>query len=71
MTRDEWIAAFAREAGVERPDTEQIRMLLDLAGTAAHGSERTAAPIACWIAGRSSLSLQELQAAAARVSDEG
>jgi len=71
VTRDEWIAAFAREAGVERPDTEQIRMLLDLAGTAAHGSERTAAPIACWIAGRSSLSLQELQAAAARVSDEG
>ena len=71
MTRDEWIAAFAREAGLERPDTEQSRMLLDLAGTAAHGSERTAAPIACWIAGRSSLSLQELQAAAARVSDEG
>ena len=70
MTRDEWIAAFAREAGVERPDTEQIRVLLDLAGTAAHASERTAAPIACWIAGRSPLSLAELQDAAARVSGE-
>jgi Domain of unknown function (DUF6457) len=69
MTRDEWIAAFAREAGVERPDPEEIRALLDLAGTAAHASERTAAPIACWIAGRSPLSLEELQAAAARVSD--
>jgi hypothetical protein len=68
MTRDEWIAQFAREAGVERPDTEQIRMLLDLAGVAAHASERTAAPIACWIAGRSSLSLDELQAAAERIS---
>ncbi len=67
MTRDEWIAAFAREAGVERPSVEQIRELLDLAGTAAHSSERTAAPLACWIAGRSELSLAELRAAAERI----
>jgi len=71
VTRDEWIAEFAREAGVERPDAEQIRALLDLAGVAAHGSERTAAPIACWIAGRSSLSVEDLQAAAERVSEAG
>jgi hypothetical protein len=71
VTRDEWIAEFAEKAGVERPDTEQIRVLLDLAGAAAHGSERTAAPVACWIAGRSSLSLQELQAAAEQVSSDG
>ena len=70
MTRDEWIAAFAREAGVERPGAEEIRALLELAGTAAHASERTAAPVACWIAGRSSLSLEDLQAAASRVSDK-
>jgi hypothetical protein len=67
MTRDEWIAAFAREAGVERPSTEQVRELLSLAGVAAHASERTAAPIACWIAGRSALSLDELSAAAERI----
>jgi Domain of unknown function (DUF6457) len=67
MTRDEWIAAFAREAGVERPDTQQIRALLELAGVAAHASERTAAPIACWIAGRSGSTLEQLAAAAARV----
>jgi hypothetical protein len=67
MTRDEWIAAFAREAGVERPSTQEIRELLALAGVAAHASERTAAPIACWIAGRSRLSLAELSAAAERV----
>jgi Domain of unknown function (DUF6457) len=67
VTRDEWIAAFAREAGVERPSTEEIRELLELAGTAAHASERTAAPLACWIAGRSQLSLAELGAAAERV----
>ena len=71
MTRDEWIAAFAREAGVERPDPEQIRALLDLAAVAAHGSERTAAPLACWIAGSSPLSIAELQAAAERVSAAG
>jgi hypothetical protein len=70
VTRDEWIAEFAREAGVERPDTEEVRALLDLAGVAAHGSERTAAPLACWIAGRSSLTLGELQVAAERVSKD-
>ena len=71
VTRDEWIAEFAREAGVERPDPDQVRALLDLAGAAAHGSERTAAPLACWIAGRSSRSIEELQAAAERVSAGG
>lgn len=69
MTRDEWIAAFAREAGVERPSPEEVRELLELAGTAAHASERTAAPLACWIAGRSSISLQELTEIAERVGD--
>jgi hypothetical protein len=67
VTRDEWIAAFAAEAGVERPSTEEIRELLELAGTAAHSSERTAAPLACWIAGRAGLSLEELRAIAERI----
>jgi hypothetical protein len=68
MTRDEWIAAFAAQAGVERPSTEEVRELLELAGSAAHSSERTAAPLACWIAGRSGLPLAELRAIAERVS---
>lgn len=67
MTRDEWIADFAREAGVRGPSVQEIRELLELAGTAAHSSERTAAPLACWIAGCSGLSLAELRAAAERV----
>ena len=67
MTRDEWIAAFAREAAVPKPTPEEIRQLLELAGSAAHASERTAAPLACWIAGRSTLSLEELRAAAERI----
>jgi hypothetical protein len=71
VTRDEWIASFAREAGVQRPTVAEIRELLDLAGVAAHASERTAAPLACWIAGRSDLSLTELLAAAERLGDAG
>jgi Domain of unknown function (DUF6457) len=51
VTRDEWIAAFAAELGVEPPDAETVDTLLALAGTAAHASERTAAPIACYLVG--------------------
>jgi hypothetical protein len=69
VTRDQWIAAFAHEAGVERPSQEEIRELLELAGTAAHSSERTAAPLACWIAGRCGLSLPELRVLAERVGE--
>jgi Domain of unknown function (DUF6457) len=71
MTRDEWIGAFAEQVGVERPSTEEIRELLELAGTAAHASERTAAPLACWIAGRADLSLTELRAVAERIGVAG
>jgi hypothetical protein len=51
MTRDAWIAAFATELGIDPPDAETIETLLDMAGVAAHASERTAAPIACFLAG--------------------
>ncbi len=51
-TDTEWIAAFAARLGVEPPDAETVATLLDLAGVAAHASARTAAPIACWLAGR-------------------
>ena len=67
MTRDEWIAAFASELGAEPPTPEQAEKLLALAGTAAHSSERTAAPLACWVAGRAGASVEEFLAAAERV----
>jgi hypothetical protein len=51
MTGDEWIAAFAAELGVDPPDAATVEVLLDLAGTAAHASERVAAPIACYLVG--------------------
>jgi hypothetical protein len=48
----EWIAAFAARLGVDAPDDDTVTILLELAGVAAHASERTAAPIACWLVGR-------------------
>ena len=50
MTRDQGLAAFASAAGVDAPTDDDIEPLLELAGIAAHASERTAAPITCWIA---------------------
>ena len=48
----EWLARFAELLGVEAPDQATIDALLDLAGVAAHASQRTAAPIACYLVGR-------------------
>jgi hypothetical protein len=55
-SRAEWIAAFAARLGVEPPDEDTVATLLDLAGVAAHASERTSAPLACWMVGRAGLS---------------
>jgi Domain of unknown function (DUF6457) len=64
LTRDAWLAEFARRLDLQPPSEREIEQLLDLAAEAAHASERTAAPLACWIAGRSSLTLPELLQAA-------
>jgi hypothetical protein len=49
MNAKEWIAAFAEKLGTEPPTAEEFKSLLDLAGVAAHSSERVAAPVACWV----------------------
>jgi Domain of unknown function (DUF6457) len=51
-TRGAWIEAFATRLGVEPPDEATVDTLLEIAGVAAHASERTAAPVACWLLGR-------------------
>ncbi len=61
MTADEWIAAFAAELGTDPPSEETFAELLELAGTAAHSSERIAAPIACYLAGVTGRPLEELR----------
>ena len=47
----DWLDGFAHELGLDAPDEDTINKLLDLAGVAAHDSERIAAPIACWMIG--------------------
>jgi hypothetical protein len=68
MNAREWIDAYAAELGTDPPSKDEIKRLLDVAGVAAHSSERIAAPITCWIAGRTGASLEEVEAAAARLS---
>lgn len=63
----DWIEAFAREIGADPPDRDAIEAMLELAGTAAHASQRIAAPIACWLGGASGRSLAELNEIAARI----
>jgi Domain of unknown function (DUF6457) len=64
MTRDEWLAAFAAAAGTAKPSDDEIDALLELAGIAAHASERTAAPITCWLAATAGLTPREALALA-------
>ena len=51
----DWIEAFAELLGVDPPTATAVEELLELAGVAAHASQRTAAPIACWLIGRAGL----------------
>ena len=70
MTRDEWIAAFAAELGAEAPDPDQVEAILALAGVAAHASERTAAPVACWVGARAGAPVDRCFEIAKRIAPE-
>ena len=61
MTREEWVRAFCAELGVDAPSAEEEAQLLELASIAAHSSERPAAPLACWAAGKTGRSPSELR----------
>ena len=67
MTREEWLRAFCAEVGVEPPSPAEIDQLLELAAVAAHSSERPAAPLACWAAGKTGRPPAQLLEAARRV----
>jgi hypothetical protein len=70
VTASEFLEAFAAEAGMPVPSAQEIDDLLELAGVAAHASERVAAPIACWIGGTSGMPVSDLLAAARRVAQD-
>jgi Domain of unknown function (DUF6457) len=67
MNREQWIAAFAAELGIAGPTGEEMEDLLKLASVAAHASERPAAPLACYLAGKSGRPATELIAIAERL----
>jgi hypothetical protein len=67
MTAEEWIAAYAGALGRPVPTQAEMDAVLALASTAAHASERRAAPIACWLAASAGISLADAQALAERI----
>ncbi len=63
----DWLAGFAAEIGTVPPTREELDMLLELAGIAAHASARQAAPITCWLVGRAGLAPRAALAAVKRL----
>jgi len=45
-----WIDRYAAALGVSPLSPDDVEAVLELAGTAAHASERMAAPLSCWLA---------------------
>ncbi|MGH9079097.1 MAG: DUF6457 domain-containing protein [Acidimicrobiales bacterium] len=66
-TRAEWLRRFADELGVPEPTDAEIESLLAVAGAAAHASERTAAPLSCWLVGKAGLDPSLARAVADRI----
>jgi hypothetical protein len=71
MNAREWIDAFAARLEVEAPSAEEWSTLLDLAGVAAHSSERVAAPVSCWVAARAGVSADAALESAREVGSGG
>lgn len=67
MTDREWIDAFARRLDVPPPSDEDVERILRLAAEAAHASQRTAAPVACWLAAWAGVTLDAALAQAEAV----
>ncbi len=59
MNAPDWLAAYADKLGLPPPTKDELKAVLDLAGEAAHSSQRIAAPVACWLAARAGVGLPE------------
>ena len=66
-TGRDWIVAYAVELGIDPPDDATVDTLLELAGVAAHASERIAAPVACYLVGLAGVDPEEALTRARRV----
>jgi hypothetical protein len=70
QTAHEWLARFAADIGVPAPTSDDFERLLELAGLAAHASERTAAPVTCWLAAQAGLDAGAALAVGKRLAGE-
>jgi hypothetical protein len=52
-TASEWLNRYAAALGMDPPTDDEQAALLAIAATAAHASDRLAAPISCWLAAKS------------------
>jgi len=64
-----WVHRYAEALGVTAPSEADIDALLELAGTAAHASERPAAPLSCWLAERARMTPSEALAVAQELAE--
>jgi hypothetical protein len=67
MNAPDWLAAYADKLGLPAPTKDELKAVLDLAGEAAHSSERIAAPVACWLAARAGVELEQAMRLATEV----
>jgi Domain of unknown function (DUF6457) len=70
MNATEWLAAYADKLGIAAPSRDEFKAILDLAGEAAHSSERVAAPVACWLAAKAGVGLEEAMKLAREVDSD-
>jgi hypothetical protein len=71
LNAKEWVAAYAEQLGADTPSAQEWSVILDLAGEAAHASERIAAPLACWVAAKAGVEADQALAAARKVAADG
>jgi hypothetical protein len=71
MNAKEWIGEFASRLGVDAPTAAEFSALLDLAGEAAHSSERVAAPVACWVAAKAGRTPGDALEVARQIGEDG
>ncbi len=69
MDATHWLTGYAQRLGIEPPTEEEVEQLLELAGVAAHASERIAAPVACWLTARAQIEPAAALAIAQEVGD--
>lgn len=64
LSARDWLDRYAAAIGIDAPSADEVDSVLGLAGIAAHASERTAAPVSCWLAARAGLSITDALEAA-------